>query len=436
MDPTERRASAWRERDFYYFELLLRAGEVLDRSLDYSETLQNVCTAAVDTVADVCIIDLGSADSPRMVAAAHRDPKRSAELENAGRYLRHQDGKAAHPVREVIRSRTSLLVTRIDDAYLEKHATSDEHRAFMERLGYRSMMILPLLSQTSGVLGAMTLAKTSDDSPFDQIDLRFAADLARRCAAAIAKSILHSKTVDIASRFQEAALPGSLPEVPGLVLDGFYEPSSEELLVGGDWYDAFEIPDGRIAITVGDVLGHGIEAAVWMGRLRNALRAAILSEPDPAGALIVADRLMRLDSDDDFSTALVAIIDPVHRTMSCASAGHPGPLMWTHDGSIADPISERSLPLGLHDLESEQIRRSQTVTMKAGMFTVFFTDGLLEWNRDVPAAWERLTEAMRRHDVRFARRPAAVIRDLVIDGGSHADDVAILTLRVDGAPPK
>ncbi|HEY1976191.1 MAG TPA: GAF domain-containing SpoIIE family protein phosphatase [Candidatus Baltobacteraceae bacterium] len=431
MGQVERRAFAWRERDFYYFELLLRAGEILDRSLDYSETLQNVCAAAVETVANVCIIDLGPEDSPRLVAAAHRDPARSSELENAGRYLRHKEGKAPHPVREVIRSRNSMLVTRIDDEYLEKHSTSDDHRAFMQRLGYQSMMILPLVSQTSGVLGAMTLAKTSDEAPFDQIDLRFAADLARRCASAIAKAILHSKTVDIASRFQEAALPGKLPYVAGLVLDGFYEPSSEELLVGGDWYDAFEMPDGRIAITVGDVLGHGLEAAVWMGRLRNALRAAILSEPDPAGALIVADRLMRLDSEDAFSTALVAIVDPVHRTMSCASAGHPGPLMWMHDGTIADPISERSLPLGLHDLDSGRIRRSQTVLMKPGMFAVFFTDGLLEWNRDVPAAWDHLIEAMRRHDVRFARRPAAVIREIVIDGGSHPDDVAILTLRVD-----
>jgi serine phosphatase RsbU (regulator of sigma subunit) len=320
------------------------------------------------------------------------------------------------------------------NAGLEKHATSDEHRAFMERLGYRSMMILPLLSRTSGVLGAMTLAKTSDATPFDQTDLRFAADLARRCASAIAKSILHSKAVDIAARFQEAALPGKLPQVPGLVLDGFYEPSSEELLVGGDWYDAFEMPDGRIAITVGDVLGHGIKAAVWMARLRNALRAALLSEADPAGALIVADQLMRLDSEDEFSTALVAIIDPVHRTISCASAGHPGPLMWMHDGTIADPISERSLPLGLQQLESVQIRRSQTVLVKAGIFAVFFTDGLLEWNRDVPTAWERLMEAMRRHDVRFARRPAAAIRANVIDTDSHPDDVAILTLRVDGPP--
>jgi sigma-B regulation protein RsbU (phosphoserine phosphatase) len=431
VDRSERRAYSWRERDFYYFELLLRAGEILDRSLDYSETLQNVCAAAVETVADVCIIDLGTAEAPRAAAAAHRDPQRSVELENVGRFLRQTEGRPRHPVCEVIERREALLVTRIDQEYLEEHATSEDHRAFMERLGYRSMMIVPLVSKTSGVLGAMTLAKTSEEAPFDQIDLRFATDLARRCAAAIAKSILHSKTVDIASRFQEAALPGKLPQVPGLVLDGFYEPSSEELLVGGDWYDAFQMPDGRIAITVGDVLGHGLEAAVWMGRLRNALRAALLGEPDPAGALIVADRLMRLDSENDFSTALVAIVDPVHRTMSCASAGHPGPLLWTHDGTISDPISERNLPLGLQQLESQQIRRSQTVLMKSGMFAVFFTDGLLEWNRDVPGAWNRLVETMRRHDVRFAKRPAAVIRDAVIDGGSHADDVAILTLRVD-----
>ena len=172
--------------------------------------------------------------------------------------------------------------------------------------------------------------------------------------------------------------------------------------------------------------------AHMMQRLRNALRAAILSEPDPAGALIVADRLMRLDSEDDFSTALVAIVDPVHRTMTCASAGHPGPLMWMHDEVIADPISERSLPLGLQRLKSEDIRRSQTVLMKPGTFAVFFTDGLLEWGRDIPAAWNRLIKAIGRHDVRFARRPAAVIRELVIDGAGHPDDVAILTLRVDG----
>jgi serine phosphatase RsbU (regulator of sigma subunit) len=283
-----------------------------------------------------------------------------------------------HPVWEVITTQQPLLVGRVGEEYLTQRATSDEHERFMRTMGYRSLLVVPLVSKTQGVLGAMTMVRVDDNEmPYDQAELRFAQDLARRCASAIAKSMLHAQTVNIATNFQQAALPRSLPRIAGLALDAIYEPSSKELLVGGDWHDAFPMPDGRIALTIGDVLGHGIAAAVWMGRLRNALRAALISDPDPARALAVTDRVMRIDSQDEFSTALVAVIDPVHQTMTCASAGHPGPLIWDGESSVMDPFTDRTLPLGLRSL-GDDVRTAQVITLRPGSFAAFFTDGLLE----------------------------------------------------------
>lgn len=202
------------------------------------------------------------------------------------------------------------------------------------------------------------------------------------------------------------------------------------MLVGGDWYDAFTLPCGRTAITIGDVLGHGIEAAVWMSRLRNSLRALLHADSDPAHALLIADRLMRLDSPNDFSTALVAIVDPKQQTLSCASAGHPGPLLWQANSGVGEPFVEHGLPLGLRDFDT-RAKPPQTVQLQAGTFVAFFTDGLLEWNRDIAGAWESIQGAISDTRVRHSTRPARALFNAVIGENEHQDDVAILTLCVE-----
>lgn len=430
-NPNPRTPVQWLEKEHRYLELLLRAGEFLDESLNYSETLGNVCKAAVQTIADICLVHLGTGDDLHLAAFAHRDTNRTSELREAGEFLRHSDRRAVHPVWEVIATKQPMLVGQVDDDYLKKNTVSDGHERFIRAMGYRSLAIVPLVSRTQGVLGAMTLVRVEEtEAPYDKAELRFAGDLARRCASAIAKSMLYAQTVNIATNFQQAALPRYLPNIAGLSLDAIYEPSSKELLVGGDWYDAFPMPDGRIAITIGDVLGHGIAAAVWMGRLRNALRATLFSDPDPARALAVTDQVMRVDSQDEFSTALVAVIDPIHQTMTCASAGHPGPLIWDGENRVIDPFTERTLPLGLRSL-GDDVRTSQVVTLRPGCFAAFFTDGLLEWNHDIASAWDKLQSCLGNRSVREAERPAQSIRDTVISGARHEDDVAILTVRVD-----
>ncbi|HET7814438.1 MAG TPA: PP2C family protein-serine/threonine phosphatase, partial [Candidatus Baltobacteraceae bacterium] len=295
---------------------------------------------------------------------------------------------------------------------------------------YRSLMVLPLNTQTRGAVGALTLVRTGAAAPFDEASLLLAQDLSRRCATAIGKAMLYDEVVRVATVFQKAALPSALPAVPGISFDAYYEPSSENMLVGGDWYDAFPLEDGRIAITVGDVLGHGLEAATWMSRLRNGFRAALFADVSPTRALEVVDRMLQVESREGFTTAVVALVDPIRSTLTCASAGHPGPLLWNGSGTITDPFEDRGLPLGFRNLGPVR-STSQTLDVRAGSFAAFFTDGLLEWNRDIAGAWKALHTALLRQDIREAAHPAEQLRSAVVTGSGHSDDIAVLTVRWD-----
>jgi serine phosphatase RsbU (regulator of sigma subunit) len=421
------------QRDHRYLELLVRAGEILASALDWHQTVTAVVEAVVETVADICLLDLKSEDGHlEPVAAAHADKALTATLRGAGAFVRVKSIDAVHPAAVAAATGEAILVENIDEGYLRSHSVSAAHEQFMRRMGYCSMMVLPLVSTTQGIIGAITFVRTDrSDERYDEESLRFAHDLARRCATAIGKAQLYEQTLRIATVYQRAALPERLPVLEGLTFDSFYEPSSEELLVGGDWYDAFELTDGRVAVTIGDVLGHGLEAATWMSRLRNGLRAALCSRPDPAHALGVADQMLRMELREEFATALVALVDPRYNTLSCASAGHPGPLIWNGSGEAMDPFVVRGLPLGLRDFGSVA-ETAQTLTLTPGSFAAFFTDGLLEWNRNIEEAWLRMKAAVERPDVREALHPAHALRSYVMrEAARHEDDLAILTIRVD-----
>jgi len=419
------------QREAKYLDFVVHSGELIGESFDWHDTLRDVCAAAVETVADICRLDLWEDDGVlNQVAAAHRDRSKQSALDGVGAFL-HQRGRGGeHPAVTVARTGTPLLVPDMTDEWIHQNATSPEHEQFWREMHYRSLIIVPVVSLTFGILGALTLAQTHDDLRYDRIALEFARDLGRRCGTAIAKAKLHAQVVEIATRFQQAALPASLPKLPNVHFDAFYEPSFEELLVGGDWFDAFLLGDGRVAITVGDVLGHGIDAAVEMSRLRNGLRAALYADSDPAKALTIGDQLLRSENTDAFATALVSLLDPVRLTLTCASAGHPGPLVWNGGGKAYDPFIRRELPLGLRSLEPASEIAGAALSLNEGAFVLFFTDGLLEWNRNIEEAWERLFEVVARDDVRHAIHPAHAVFNLITGGQRHFDDVAMLTIRV------
>lgn len=414
--------------DADYMHFLLAAGELLSSSLDYRNTLRNVCSAAVDAVADICVLDLGSAADAEAVGAAHKEKARNIELAELAEHVTSEPGRPLHPVCKVLDTGKPFFAAHIDEQWIQCNASSKQHADFMRRMKYRSMIIVPVRSQIWGITGALTLVRTDlSNKPYDEDAIAFAMDLGRRCGIAIGKARLHSQTVDIAERLQRAALPGHLPVVPDLRFDVLYEPADAALLVGGDWYDVFDLRNGLIGLSIGDVSGHGIESAAQMSSIRNAIRMALVMETDLTKVLEDADFLFHNEVPSGiFCTALLAVIDPSRGTMTCASAGHPSPLMWTR-GEARRVLCEPSPPLGIGTLSREAVR-PVTVKLEPGCTLVFYTDGLVEWRRDPIGGEAALYAAVADPQVRNATHPARAIRDACVMG-AHADDIALLVVR-------
>ena len=253
---------------------------------------------------------------------------------------------------------------------------------------------------------------------------------ARRLSLRLRQSrIMYEREHLIADKFQHAALPNALPDLPGFVFDAFYEPALDQAQIGGDWYDAVCLNDGRIVISIGDVSGVGLEAAVTMASIRQAIRAVAQVYADPMTMLDAADRTLKEEKPGRIVTAFVGVVDPVAYTMTYASAGHPPPLLRHSDGRVAE-LRAQSLPLGL------RVRGdgANVVTpIPPGVMLCFYTDGLSEVSRDLFEAERRLGEALSDPMMLKMEHPAHAVKDAVYDGRPHRDDVAILTLRVEEA---
>jgi len=226
--------------------------------------------------------------------------------------------------------------------------------------------------------------------------------------------------------FQRAVLPAQLPHVPGLQFDALYEPASIDAQAGGDWYDAVRLLDGRVLVTIGDVAGRGLEAAVVVGVVRQIMRGIAQLHADPSLILDAADRALALEYPDVYVTAWVAILDLVTRTITYACAGHPPTLLVGADASTRE-LGNPSLPIGLRD---GKFGASNTVSWSDGDTLVLYTDGVIEAKRDVLAGSALIAEAARALGPAVWNEPAAEIKRLVIPDGSP-DDVAILVLRAD-----
>jgi PAS domain S-box-containing protein len=230
----------------------------------------------------------------------------------------------------------------------------------------------------------------------------------------------------VSEAFQEASLPTTLPNVPGHSFSALYRAGRREAAVGGDWYDALRLLDGRVVLSIGDVAGSGLGAAITMVAMRQAIRGAAQMHADPLAILEAADRTLREDSPDRMVTAFVGIYDPVTRALRYAGAGHPPPLLRGPDGRVRELVAP-GLPLGVR-------RKGDTergdVILEPGSLLVLYTDGLVESTHDVIAGESRLREAIAAFDLGSTDRIAEGIAATALAGAAR-DDVAILTLRVE-----
>jgi PAS domain S-box-containing protein len=248
-------------------------------------------------------------------------------------------------------------------------------------------------------------------------------ELASRLGAAISNANAFAREHRVATTFQRAALSKDVPDVPGLRFSVLYHAAQAEASVGGDWYDAFRLPDGRVVLSVGDVAGSGLEAAVTMASVRQSIRTAVLMNPNPDAVLEAVDRIVRAMGHDRFVTAFVAVFDPVDGEFDFANAGHPPPLLRDAAGGIIE-LTRGDLPLGLRQTGSVD---AGALNIEPGSLLVVYTDGLTEFGRDPEAAYARFyasVDSMPPDAEDVAQR----LFIAVAQGQPALDDVAILAV--------
>jgi PAS domain S-box-containing protein len=236
----------------------------------------------------------------------------------------------------------------------------------------------------------------------------------------------------IAETLQRSLLPERLPIIEGLAMSARYRPAGHGEAIGGDWYDAVELKDGRVAVVVGDVVGHGLRAAAAMGQLRNAFRAYALVESSPSDVMARMNRLTIEAGEETIATALVLMLDRETGELVFSSAGHPPALVVCRDGTRFLE-GGRSMPIGAAD---GAIFREETAVLEAGAALVLYTDGLVE-RRDVllDDRLEELADAARSGTLGLEDLCDRVLANLLGDS-DPTDDVALIAVRTEPVAAK
>ena len=272
-------------------------------------------------------------------------------------------------------------------------------------------------------LGALRVAGAVRGGDEDG-DLDMWAELALRIAVAIDAAQVYLREHHVADTLQRALLPERLPVDDRLAFDAAYMPGAQEAIVGGDWYDAFRLPDGRIAFSIGDVAGHGLRAAIVMGEVRQAFRAAALNPNSPSLVLERANTIVNMRANPVMVTAMFGIVDPSEGTVTYASAGHPAPVLALPGGSV-QLLPKDGVPLGILD----QVGASDwTFSLPAGALFAAYTDGLIEYSHDVLEGERRLLEAVREIVRAADAEPARSLVQRIFEARENTDDVATLTV--------
>jgi PAS domain S-box-containing protein len=293
--------------------------------------------------------------------------------------------------------------------------------------GMRSLMGVPLIAE--GEVSGVVCVGSASPGRFDDNDAALLALVADRAALAIGNASLYEREHRIVETLQRSMLPARMPRLPGMSIAARYRPGGAD--VGGDWYDAIELDDGGVGVAMGDVVGHGIDAAATMGELRNALRAYALEGVPPGAVLARLDHLVEQLQNDRMTTLVYAVIDADWSDVRYASAGHPPPLVLHPDGGADFLWDGRSTPLGVHSGGGYE---EGVVRLAGGSTLLLYTDGLVEVpGEDLFAGLERLRAAA----VAGPADPDAlcdhVIEALLGERGA-SDDVALLALRTSLLP--
>ncbi len=301
---------------------------------------------------------------------------------------------------------------------------------FMDSAAAGALAEVPLVSY--GRLIGILYVRFADARRPPADELEFMLTVGRQCGQAIERARPYARERRVAETLQRALLPGALPQCPGIVVRSAYRSGGAwESDIGGDWYDMFWLPDGRIALSIGDVAGRGLRAAVTMGQLRQSIRAAALADADPPGVLRRASDLLGLtDGDAAMATALFGVLDPNTSEFAYATAGSPAPILVAPDKEPAR-LPCGGLPLGYLGIDQPPSHR---VTLPRGSLIVLYTDGLTETRHDPIVGEAAVIEAAHHALMEPEADHADAIVKRVLTHGHISDDIAVLTVAVAARP--
>jgi PAS domain S-box-containing protein len=422
-DVTEAKEAELRQR------FLAQAGETLASSLDYEETLQRVARLAVPGLADWCAVDvLDAGGGLEQVAVAHVDPEKVAFAQEYRRRFPPDPGDEAG-VYGVLRSGQAELYPELSDELLAAGVADPEQLAIIRAIGMRSVMLVPM-AVGGRAIGVVTLVSAESARAFDEDDLAFAGDLARRAATAVENARLYTERAQTAHTLQESLLPARLPAVPGWELASSYAAGDTTAEVGGDFFDVVELDEGFMAI-IGDVTGKGVAAAALTSLARYTLATAARFDPRPSAVVRLLNDVLVRRADISLLTVVCAHVVPTRSgaLMRLTSAGHPLPVLSRAGGAQRPaPVGPRGLLLGMSGTARWQER---VIDLAPGDALLFYTDGVT----DTPSGRERFGEERLVEALTGAPDPARMIESVQralreFQVGDVVDDRAMLALQL------
>lgn len=359
---------------------IARASELLaSTSLDMRRALSELGKLAVPHLADLCVVTVVEEDGTiNPVVVAHDDPVDPARAENI--LVQTPPLAGAAGVGAVVRTRRSEMYPRVDDEILARVAWNPVHLNLLRGLKIRSMMIVPVQSLTH-VFGTMTLAITSTRARYTDAELALAEDVAARAGTVLENVRLYEERSREARTLQETLLPAEIPPIPWADVVVRFRPQGNTALVGGDFYDVFQITPTAWGVVVGDVCGKGIEAAALTGLVRHTIRIAALGEHEPRRVLEVLNDALLLEASDRYCTAVFARLEQTEEgtRVTLAVGGHPPPIIVSP--GEAKLVGTRGTLLGAFpDPDIGQ----DTIHLRPKEGILLYTDGVLDERLDDP----------------------------------------------------
>ncbi|MEU3652434.1 SpoIIE family protein phosphatase [Streptomyces sp. NPDC032161] len=433
------RAESARER----LRLLYDAGLGIGTSLDVVSTAEELTEVAVPRLADFATVDLADpvlrGDEPTGTDA---DMRRTAVHGIRDDHPLYRPGRLTSflpstPQARAFATGRPELVPDLSAAPGWLAQDPELTRRIVD-YGIHSLITVPL--QARGViLGMANFWRSGKPEPFDEDDLSLAEELVARAAVSIDNARRYTREHVMAVTLQRSLLPRALPEQSALDVAHRYLPAISG--VSGDWFDVIPLPGSRVALVVGDVVGHGLHAAATMGRLRTAVHNFSTLDLPPDEILGHLDDLVaRIDQEEAETavgagvmgaTCLYVIYDPVSHHCAVARAGHPPPALVRPDGDVSFPDLPAGPPLGLGGMPFE----TAELTVAEGTQFVLYTDGLIEdRTRDIDVGIELLRQALAGHPGRSPEDSCQAVLDALLPSRPK-DDVALLIARTRAIPP-